>query len=168
MYKTKLYQRFLLQILIVSLGITNVSYADKPHDAAALNNINEGKVVWDVTVGNPNKLLVVLNVIKQTYDDLKNQNVSPEMVFAFRGPVLRLLSSESEIPLDQEQAREQVIAVLQELSQKPGVKMESCSIASRLMGINNESYISEVEPVGNTFVSLIGYQKQGYALIPIY
>ncbi len=46
--------------------------------------------------------------------------------------------------------------------------MESCSIATKLMGVDNVTFIPYVKPVGNTFVSLIGYQKKGYALIPIY
>ena len=144
-------------------------HSEKPSDADALGDINEGKVIWDVTVGNPKKLLLMLKVIEETYDDLTRQNVKPDMVFAFHGPVMKLITTESpDLALDEEEAHEGVLELLVSLSKKPGIKMESCSIAARLLNIDNDTIISEVKPVGNTFVSLIGYQKQGYALIPIY
>ena len=121
------------------------------------------------TVGSPIKLLLLMKVIEETYDDLVRQDVKPDMVFAFHGPVLKLISSEPlDLPLDEEEAHEEVLDLLREFSQKPGVKMESCSIAARLLSIDNDTIMPEVKPVGNTFVSLIGYQKKGYALIPIY
>ena len=144
-------------------------HSEKPSDADALGDINEGKVIWDITVGNPKKLLIMLKVIEETYDDLTRQNVKPNMVFAFHGPVMKLITTESpDLALDEEEAHEGVLELLANFSKKPGIKMESCSIAARLLNIDNDTIISEVKPVGNTFVSLIGYQKQGYALIPIY
>ncbi len=159
----------LVKTIFLCFLISNLAYAEKPGDADALNDIHVGKVVWDVTVGNPKKLLLMLNVIEETYDDLVRQNVKPDMVFAFHGPVMKLITTEApELALDDEEAHEKVLELLTKFSKKPGIKMESCSIAARLLNIDNDTIISEVKPVGNTFVSLIGYQKQGYALIPIY
>ncbi len=159
----------LVKTIFLCFLISNLAYAEKPSDADALNDIHEGKVVWDVTVGNPKKLLLMLNVIEETYDDLVRQNVKPDMVFAFHGPVMKLITTEApEFALDDEEAHEKVLELLTKFSKKPGIKMESCSIAARLLNIDNDTIISEIKPVGNTFVSLIGYQKQGYALIPIY
>jgi hypothetical protein len=82
---------------------------------------------------------------------------------------VKLISSQPlDLPLDEEEAHEKVLDQLREFSKRPGVKMESRSVAARLLGIGNDTIIPEVKPVGNTFVSLIGYQKKGYALIPIY
>jgi len=158
-------------IIIGFLGLL-VSYlvnAEKPTDGDALRDVNEGKVVWDVTVGSPSKLLLLMKVIEETYDDLIRQDVKPDMIFTFHGPVVKLISSQPlDLPLDEEEAHEKVLDQLREFSKKPGVKMESCSVAARLLGIGNDTIIPEVKPVGNTFVSLIGYQKKEYALIPIY
>jgi intracellular sulfur oxidation DsrE/DsrF family protein len=46
--------------------------------------------------------------------------------------------------------------------------MEACSVATRLFGVDNGTLLDGIKPVGNTFVSLTGYQAQGYANIPIY
>ncbi|MBT8113098.1 MAG: DsrE family protein [Gammaproteobacteria bacterium] len=166
MYTKKIISLFIGILCLFTSGLIS---AEKPLDADALSDVNEGKVVWDVTVGSPIKLLLLMKVIEETYDDLVRQDVKPDMVFAFHGPVLKLISSEPlDLPLDEEEAHEEVLDLLREFSQKPGVKMESCSIAARLLSIDNDTIMPEVKPVGNTFVSLIGYQKKGYALIPIY
>ncbi len=157
----------LFHILLILLLVSNAQ-ADKPSDADALEGIDTGKVIWDVTLSNPSRLLFVMKVINETYEDLVQQNVTPDMVFTFHGRVLKLLSSQPlELDLDEELALEELLVLIKDMSQKPGVKMESCSVASRILGIDNSSIISEVKPVGNTFVSLIGYQQKGYALIPI-
>jgi hypothetical protein len=41
-------------------------------------------------------------------------------------------------------------------------------VATRLFSVDNATLLPGIEPVGNTFVSLIGYQAQGYATIPVY
>lgn len=41
------------------------------------------------------------------------------------------------------------------------------SVATRLTGVDAETLLPGVEHVGNTFVSQIGYQAKGYAIIPI-
>ena len=153
---------------ICSFIAVTLAWAEKPDDADALAGIDTGKVVWDVTLSNPSRLLFVMKVIDETYQDLVRQNVTPDMVFTFHGRVLKLLSSQpQELSLDEESALEELLALIQTMSEKPGIKMESCSIASRILGIDNSTIVPAVKPVGNTFVSLIGYQQKGYAFIPI-
>lgn len=153
----------------ICLLLLNAAYAEKPSDADALQGINEGKVIWDVTVGNPAKLLLLLKVIDETYEDLERQNVKPDMVFLFHGRATKLISTKPlDLPLDEEEAHKEALELIKKLGQQPGVKMESCSISARLLDIDNESIIPGIKPVGNTFVSQIGYQKKGYAMIPIY
>jgi len=55
-----------------------------------------------------------------------------------------------------------------DLAKRPGVKMEACSVAARLFDVDSKTYLPGIKPVGNTFVSLIGYQAKGFAVIPIY
>ena len=154
--------------ILFALLLVNTAQADKPNDADALEGVETGKVIWDVTLSKPTRLLFVMKVIDETYQDMLRQNVTPDMVFTFHGRVLKLLSSQPiELDLDEEVALEELLILIQQLSNKPGVKMESCSVAARVLGIDNKTIMSEVKPVGNTFVSLIGYQQKGYALIPI-
>ncbi|MDE0250194.1 MAG: hypothetical protein OXK72_04205 [Gammaproteobacteria bacterium] len=152
-------------LLLVGSG----AHAEKPSDSDSLEGIDRGKVVWDVTVGNPTKLSLLLKVIEETYEDLVRQNVTPDMVFLYHGPVMKLISNQVlDLPLDQEEDHEAVLAQIQQLSRLPGIRMESCSISARMLEIDNAEVMPEIKPVGNTFVSLIGYQAKGYSMIPVH
>ncbi|MGB5833418.1 MAG: DsrE family protein [Thiohalocapsa sp.] len=144
-------------------------HAEKPDDHSALDGITTGKVVWDINMGDPKKLGLYLQVIQETYDDLVRQDVEPDMVFAFRGRSVLLVSEDREaMPLEQHNDLDAVAGLLADLNKRPGVRMEACSVACRLFGVKAEKLLPNIEAVGNTFVSLIGYQTKGYAIIPIY
>ena len=49
-----------------------------------------------------------------------------------------------------------------------GVRLEACGVALKGMDLEPSDVISEVHPVGNGYISAIGYQAQGYALVPVY
>lgn len=159
----------LMALACSALLMPALALAQKPDDAHALSGVKSGKVAWDITVGNPARLLAYLGVIEETYDDLKRQGVEPDMVFTFHGPVLNLISTDrTDVPLDQEADYDRVAQHLRALMDQPGVRMEACSVATRLRGLDSDKFLDGIHYVGNTFVSQIGYQAKGYALIPIY
>ncbi|MBK1644282.1 hypothetical protein CKO25_06360 [Thiocapsa imhoffii] len=158
----------LLGVCLLSLPL-GLTAAEKPDDHRALEGVTSGKVAWDINMGNARSLSLYLKVIDETYEDLKRQGVEPDMVFTFRGPSLPLISTEHEdVPLDEEEHIEAIASQIKDLLAKPGVRMEACSIAARLFGVERATLLPGIDFVGNTFVSQIGYQNQGYASIPIF
>lgn len=139
-----------------------------PNDADALKGVEKGKVIFDVNMTEAKKMTLYLMVINQTVDDLEKQGVKPEVVLAFRGKSVRLISTDREdMELTDNEHLDKIATQLSDL-QKKGVRMEACSIATKLSNVDNKTLLKGIKPVGNTFVSLIGYQAQGYANIPIY
>lgn len=144
--------------------------AAAPNDAHALQGVKTGKVVFDINIpGDAKKMALYLQVIKQTFEDLQRQNVKPDMILAFRGLAVKLISTQQpdDLPLDHEEALSQVAEIIAELQAK-GVRVEACTVATTLFNVPHDSLLPGVVPVGNTFVSLTGYHAQGYASIPIY
>lgn len=155
----------LLSLLVLAHG---ASAAGKPDDSAALSGVSTGKVIFDVNMAHPKKLTLYLKVIRETIDDLKRQGVKPDVILAFRGLSVRLISTDREqMDLTDFDHLDRVAQQLADLHRQ-GVRMEACSVATRLFSIDNDTLLDGIEPVGNTFVSLTGYQAQGYANIPIY
>jgi hypothetical protein len=137
-------------------------------DAAALENVSTGKVLWDINIDNPAKLALYLSVIIETYEGLVNQGVKPDMIFAFRGASVKLISNNREqIPSEDHNDLDKVQQLLNELQKKEHIKMESCCIATRVFGVEDNSILTGIKPVGNTFISIIGYHTKGYAVIVI-
>jgi len=49
-----------------------------------------------------------------------------------------------------------------------GVRQEICAVATRVFGIDNKTILPGLTLVGDGFISLIGYQAQGYHLVPVF
>ena len=154
-----------VMLLMVSQGIFA---ADAPDDSDALEGVKTGKVIFDINIAEPKKMPLYLMVIRQTVDDLKRQGVEPDVILAFRGLSVRFISKDREqVELEDHVHLDKIVKQLADLRAQ-GVRMEACSVATRLFGIDNKTLLEGIKPVGNTFVSLTGYQAQGYANIPIY
>ena len=48
------------------------------------------------------------------------------------------------------------------------MRQEICAVATRVFGIDNDTVLPGLTPVADGFVSLIGYQAQGYHLVPVF
>lgn len=131
---------------------------DKPVDRAALAGLKSARVIFDVRVTDVEKLVFNLHLIDETFAGIEKQGVKPNMIVAFRGPGVRLLSAAA---LDEE-----AVELFRTLKKK-GVRFEACGVAMRLFKADPQSLIPEVTLVSNVFNSLIGYQNQGYAMIAI-
>ena len=171
-YELRNSKKFVLQIFAICsfvLFMFSLVQATELSDADALEDVEVGKVVWDVLASRPDRLLFYLKLIDETYDDLVRQDVEPEMVFIFHGHALNLIKSEpDEFLARDKQALQEALMLISELNSKSGVRMEACSISARMQDIENDGIISDVKMVGNTYVSLIGYQAKGYSVIPVH
>ena len=157
-----------LMILTGLIAVQAVVAAPKPDDADALHNVEQGKVLFDINMTDAKKMTLYLSVIRETVDDLRRQGVEPDVILAFRGLSVRLISKDREqMELTDFEHLDRIAEQLADLREQ-GVRMEACSVATRLFKVDNGSLLDGIKPVGNTFVSLTGYQAQGYANIPIY
>ena len=83
----------LVPLLLFAAGL---SAAERPNDADALKGVQTGKVVFDVNMADAKKMPLYLSVIRQTVDDLQRQGVEPDVILAFRGLSVRLISKDRE------------------------------------------------------------------------
>lgn len=141
--------------------------AARPDDRVALKGVTSGKGIFDINLTDVDKLPLYLQVIKETNDGLKKQGVKPNLVVAFRGGSVRFVSgNRTEFNPEQMKSLGHADELIQELA-KQGVRFEACAVATRLFNVDSATIIPNVKVVGNTFISLIGYQAKGYAVIPI-
>lgn len=132
-----------------------------PNDSVALDGLTEGKILFDINLSDATKLPLYLKVIQQTYDGLKAQDVTPYFVVAFRGMTVTFITDDAA-----DAALKTQISTLAGLA---NVRLEACSVATGLLGVDNAEILSEINVVGNTFISAAGFgsSTKGYATIPI-
>jgi len=157
----------LATITLSVLALATHAGAATYSDYNALKGVATARTLFDINLNEAKKLELYLAVIKQTHKDLVQQGLIPEMVIAFRGASVRLVSTETwSFSEDDQQSLERSAKMLEELNAY-GIRLEACSIATDLFKVDNRTLLPGIEVVGNTFVSLTGYQSKGYALIPI-
>ena len=152
-------------LLMFSLSIS----AKEINDSAALKDLKIAKSVFLIDFTNPNKTAFYLNIIKGSYDGLVKQNVKPEFVLVFIGKTVEYLTTQPTDELEMEYAEQlRSIAETARALKALGVRMEVCAVATRVFGIDNSTILPSMDVVGDGFISLIGWQNQGYKLVPIF
>jgi intracellular sulfur oxidation DsrE/DsrF family protein len=138
-----------------------------PDNHAALAGMTEMKIAFDITDGNPKALLAKLAVIDTTRKQLIEDGVTPRLVLAFRGDASYFTQGDVEKakPEDREDAKK-IVAKLKELRAANGVEaLEQCNLPLAPRKLKSVDVMPEVKVVGNGWISLVAYQRHGYAYI---
>lgn len=156
-------------LLLIFLQATAYASQSAINDSAALGNMKVGKSVFLVDIGDPKKLNFYLEVIQGTHKNMKDQGVTPNFVLVYIGPSVKYLTSEPSAQAEKEaaglmldiEANVEALAAL-------GIRQEVCAVATRVFGVKNNSVHKGLSLVRDGFNSLIGYQQQGYHLVPVF
>lgn len=156
----------LLMVLAGSLACASEKVVD---DRAALADLKVGKGVFLVDIDNAKKLNFYLEVIQGTFKGMQAQGVKPDFVLVYIGPSVKYLTTTPAKSVEQSAGGllmdiEKNVAALASM----GVRQEICAVATDAFGIDNRSIVPGLNLVADGFVSLIGYQSQGYHLVPVF
>ena len=143
------------------------AYPESPDDQGALSGLSEVKVAFDLTNGDAKALLTQLNVIDETRQSVMKQGVKPHFVLAFRGAATKLVQTdESQIKAEDREHAAKIAEKIRALRSADGItSIEQCAVAVRLAGTKPENVITGIKVVGNSWISLMGYQAKGYGYI---
>jgi len=148
--------RLLLSALLLLLSFPALHAAQKPDDHEALAGLKTARVIVDIRVADPDKLVFNLQLLRETYEGMVAQGVKPRMVVAFRGPGIGMLAAGE---LDEE-----ALDLIRTLKKK-GVRFEACAYAMQVAKADPADLVAEIKLVANVLNSVIGYQNKGYALV---
>jgi len=127
---------------------------------AALDGVKGLKTVFDFGQGSPEKAVVVFQAIRDVYREKSVTSLAtpPATVIVFRSGAVKLLSTAD---------RNEKVAEMIRQFKKDGVRMEVCMFAVKVLGVDPDTLMPEIEKVPNGFVSVSGYQAQGYSVISV-
>ena len=163
-------QRLLILCMLIFAPLLPAQAATAPiNDAAALQGMKEGKGVFLIDFSDPKKIAFYLKIIKGTHAGLTRQGVKPDFVIVYIGPTVRFLSTrpDDELELEHRDALTAIAEQVKELHQL-GVRQEICTIATQVYKVPNDTVLPGLTLVGDGFISLIGWQTQGYKLVPLF
>jgi len=149
-------------LLIATLLLAYPSAALTLDDTLALTGLSAAPIIYDVRTDAPEKLLFILKTIGDTRKSLQAQGVASATVVSMRGPTVKLLVANS--ALGTPESRERLAAVVAGMVQE-GVRLEACGYALNLFALDPGDLFPGVVAIGNSLISLAGYQAKGYALV---
>lgn len=137
------------------------------NDRAALAGLHVAKAIFLVNVRQPVAVEHLVRIIGLTERQLRAQKVTPHIIVVFIGPDVAFLTRNRRgIPYTDERAVANIQKEIAGLA-RTGIRFQACGVAMHGMDVNPRDLIASVTPVENGFISVIGYQEKGYALIPI-
>lgn len=157
----------LLVFLLASCSARPGLGAETYNNDKALAGIRQTKVYFDVNVGEPAKLVTRLQLIETTYSQLAAAGISPRFVVGIRGKASNFFTRADGYVLATDLPAKKTIATRVDQFRAKGFVIEQCRIAADLQEIEVADFLPQVEVVANGYVSMIGYQSQGYAFVPM-
>jgi len=151
------YFLFILSMII----LTSVGFA-QPN---SLKGLDTAKLVVDLNQGNAKKLKTRIGLILETMDNITEHGTKIDVVVAVRGGASNFMTiNDDHIDEDEGKIKAQISNLTSELA-KRGVKLEQCAVALRFLKIDAKEVQPKFKVVQNGYVSLIGYQNKGYAVV---
>lgn len=136
----------------------------------SLIGLQSVKAVFDVRKGDLKSVASMFNLIHDTYRDKSIRAVSkkPEFAIVLSGPAVRFVSKNWKgFELKEQKDLDRIAVKIADMS-KDGITIEICSIAAKVFNVEASSILPGIKHVHNGWISLIGYQSNGYSLIPVY
>lgn len=136
----------------------------------SLKGADSADTIFDFRESNPASALAHLSLAHNVFRDQAIRNISkdPDFVVVFMGGAVKMLSSNRSAFTDkQRKTLERMDNVISEMV-KDGITLEVCLFAVDSLGVDPESISPEIERVPNGWISSIGYQANGYALVPVF
>jgi intracellular sulfur oxidation DsrE/DsrF family protein len=154
--------------LFLAISLVCVVSTVSGEEYKAMEGINSAKAVFDERESNPQTAVLHLKLAHPTFKELETMNKNPVFVVIFSGPSVKLISKNREgfSPEDQK-SLDEIANTLSEMS-KNGINLEICLVAAKVFNVDPASVSPEIKRVGNGWISMIGYQAQGYSLVPVY
>lgn len=148
--------------LLMSLSASNAFAQEREY--AAMEGVNNVQTVFDFRVGDGKVALAHLDLIHSMLKDpsMTQGGVPPEMVVVFIGPSVNLVSTDEGGATAE--AKDAIARKISEMD-ADGARFEICMTTAHALEVSADSILPEIVQVGNGWISLVGYQHKGYAMI---
>ena len=159
----------ILPVLFAVLSLTFLTTPVAAGEYAALKGVSGVNTVFEFSQGSPKVANIVFWAVRDVYQNksVKALPNPPRTAVVFHGPAVKLISTERKWFKPEEVAEVDKFAETIRQMKKEGVTFEICDYAAKVMGVNPATILPEIDHVGNGFISVAGYQAQGYSVIRI-
>ena len=153
--------------LILVVVTATTAFANQSQVEKSLQGLSEVKIVCDVNVGDPELLLSRMYLLDETYSQLLDRNIRPVIVVAFRGKASKFITAGEKYVAPENRKTQMDMKRRVTHFAEMGFTLEQCAFAAKVLKLDTADFLPQVTVVENGFLSIVGYQNQGYALLPM-
>ena len=164
---TGLLGKIFLAFTIIGCLTMPLAAASSEDNSNALAGLNTAKVYFDVSLKDDNLLVFRMELLDKTIKQMEDAGLDVSGVVGFRGGASRFITRDDHYVLEEEiDNKKKIQQWVREFAER-GIVVEQCAIAAEILDIPQQDFIPEVKIVGNGYISLVGYQAQGYSVVPM-
>lgn len=149
--------------------LPSATQAAELNNKEALEGITEMYTLYDIRKANPAVMLSYLKGIESNYNNLVKEGVKPNSRIIFISSAVKFITTKpsDEVELEHGDTLKGIAVQIQRLIDM-GVKMEVCASATAYFKVDNDTLLPGIKPVRSGFIAVMGWQAQGYSLVPVY
>ena len=133
----------------------------------SLNGVEQASIYFDVSLKDDALLVFRMELLDRTIKALAETGLDVRAVIGFRGHASRFITKDDHYVLEEEiDNKKKIQNWIRQFSSRD-IVIEQCAIAAQIHDIPPEDFLPEVSIVGNGYISLVGYQAQGYSVVPM-
>lgn len=157
----------IVSIVLIIMGLFTVPTIAETtfHNNSSLKGLKKIQVYFDVNLKDDKLLVVRMELLNRTVKQMEDAGLEVTCVIGFRGGASRFITRNEHYVLAEEVRNKRKIQDWVKRLSSRGIVVEQCAIAAELLDIPAKDFLPEVKIVGNGYISLIGYQTQGYSVV---
>lgn len=158
-----------VMIVLAVLVTCSVSFSSQTSfdNNRSLNGITKAFVYFDISLKDDKLLVFRMGLLDKTIRMMQEEGLEVTTVIGFRGGASRFITKDDHYVLEEEVENKTKIQDWIKRFSSQGITIEQCAIAAEMNDIKVDDFLSEVNIVGNGYISLVGYQAQGYSVVPM-
>jgi intracellular sulfur oxidation DsrE/DsrF family protein len=153
--------------VVVLFALQCPALAEPLSHGRSLDGLDRVRAVFDVNQGDPEILLLRMTLIDRTAKQVREAGKALDFAVVFRGRASRYVTRGDGYVEPWDLEEKSAIRNLVESFHARGFIIEQCAIAAEAQAIGAGEFLPQVRVVPNGYLSLIGYQNQGYGLVPM-
>lgn len=159
-----------LALFASALLASHVVQAESLNNQASIAGATEMKVLYDMRKANPKLLLAYLRGVESNRVNLEKEgvtNIKQRIIFIADAVKYITTHPADDVVVEHGDVLPLIAEQIARLGNL-GVEMEVCSAATAAFNVDNSTLLPGIQPVRSGFLSVMGWQKQGYQLVPVY
>lgn len=162
-----LFLEVIMTLSLIGLFAVPSVFGTNFDNSRSLEGLKKAQVYFDVSLKDDKLLVFRMELLDRTFKQMEEAGLEVTGVVGFRGGASRFITKGDDYVLEDEVGNKRKIQDWVTRFAKKGIVIEQCFIAADIFDIPAEDFLPEVTVVGNGYISLAGYQAQGYSVIPM-